>query len=265
MYAKLLIASVIGLASFGVAFYLLSRVQGVGGTIPLKAIGAVEVTGFLLNIMLFLISLFSLYVALAAFDYARQAGAEQGASLDASRRALESVVATAQKQQELLDESLKVSAGHFALVKQQREDELRRLAQKPRFEFALGSIAEKELREQQRIRVRADQRGIVEFDFIVKNVGDATARQPVLLVNAQPPTVGVSEHGQARRTANAYLLQIGGLAVMDMPPFQIAKTPYRYSVDAFVPPDVGAFSLTFKMWGDNAPVHEITVQLDVTR
>ncbi|OGW67049.1 MAG: hypothetical protein A3H49_10610 [Nitrospirae bacterium RIFCSPLOWO2_02_FULL_62_14] len=259
---KLLLAAIVGTIGFVAAFYLLSRLDLRNLTSSFKMSVPLDVITFLLNLSLLFISLVALFVALAAFNVAREAGNEQRAALDASRKAIESVVGTAQKQQQLLDENLKIASAHLELVRQQQEEEIRRLAQKPKFEFALGSIPEDAL-SKVRIRVRANEQRVVELVLSVKNVGDATARRPILRASATPANVALSEHGQGQRSKDPNILQIGGFSVMDMPPYNTSQTPSRYAIDVFAPPNLNTFSIMFRMWGENAPSHAVTGEFEI--
>jgi len=259
---KLLIAAIVGALGFAAALYLLSRLDLRDLASSFKMAVPLDVITFLLNLSLFFVSLVALFVALAAFDAAREAGNEQRAALDASRKAIESAVGTAQKQQQLLDEDLKIASAHLELVRQQQEEELLRLAQRPKFEFALGSIPEDVLNKV-RIRVRANDQRVVELVLSVKNVGDATARRPILRASATPSSVALSGHGQGQHSKDPNILQIGGPSVMDMPPYSTSQTPSRYAIDVFAPPNLSTFSIMFRMWGDNASSHTVTGEFEI--
>ena len=259
---KLLVAATVGAIGFAAAFYLLSRLDLRDLTSSLKMSVPLDVVIFLLNLSLLCVSLVALFVALAAFDAAREAGNEQRAALDASRKAIESAVGTAQKQQQLLDENLKIASTHLELVRQQQEEEIRRLAQKPRFEFALGPFQEDALNKV-RIRVRPNEHHVVELVLSVKNVGEVTARRPILRASATPASVALSEHGQGLRSKDPNVLQIGGSSAMDMPPSSASQAPSRYAIDIFVPPNINTFSILFRVWAENAPTHAVTAEFEI--
>lgn len=262
MSMKLLLAAIVGAIGFAAAFYVLSRLDLRNLTSSLKMSVPLDVITFLLNLSLLFVSLVALFVALEAFNVAREAGHEQRAALDVSRKAMESVVDTAQKQQQMLDENLKMYSSHLELVRQQQEEDIRRFAQKPKFEFALGVIQEDVLNKV-RIRVRTNEQRVVELVLTVKNVGEATARRPILRASATPSSVALSEHGQGQRSKDPHILQIGGPSVMDIPPSSTSQMPSRYAIDVFAPPNLSTFSITFRMWGENAPSHAVTGEFEI--
>jgi len=216
------------------------------------------------NVALFVITMFTLFVAMAAYYSAEQSGKQQQAALDASRAALEKVVGTASRQQELLDENLKVAKAQLEVVREQREDERKRLSRKPRIEVMLGEVTEAKILEMKEIPVMARDDGSVPMMFAVKNVGDATLLQPFLFLVTEPKTVVVKEAGRPKTGSDVpNALQFAGLSVMDMPPFEISQTPSAFNVEIVVPKDVTTVTLHFKMWGTNLTVHALDIRFRV--
>jgi hypothetical protein len=267
---KLIAAALMALLVFGATWYLFTWLESQSLSLSpkvilpfLRELKPGDAISFLLNSLLFIIALLSLYVAVLAFQDAQKSGQEQKASLEKSREALESVVATATRQQELLDKALHVSSAHFELVQKQSEEEARRLARKPLLEFAIGEISEVELTKLPLINLTADKFDVVAIDFRVKNVGDAAALKPVLIVSSQPASVKLSERGQRPVASNP--LQFAGLTSLDIQPFSIAGTSYRYPIDAWAPNDRPLFVITFSIYAENAPQKQLTINVQVTR
>ena len=252
-WMRVVVASTIGLLGFAATYYLLSRADPKALASAASA-DLIALSSLVVNVFLFIISIVSLYIALAAFNYARAAGADQQQSLDASRSALDAVVSTAGKQQQLLDENLKIAFAHFEVVKQQRDEELRRLQRKPRLEITVGNLTKEEISKLEAIRVAPNERSIIPIDFIVTNQGDVALLHPLILITADPSMVVVSQRGQSASADNPNWLQLGGLAFMDILPYEITQTGYSYKVDVVVPPDVQDFVLDFKIWGENLAV-----------
>ncbi len=163
---------------------------------------------------------------------------------------MESVIETANKQKNLLEENLKTASTHLALVQQQREEEIRRLTRKPRVEIGLGEISSKQLKAVKHINVAVDKNNIATFDFVVTNIGDAPVTQPVVLIIAEPGTVFLDPRGnRVSERDNHNMVQFSGSTTLDLLPFEMSRRPYRYSIDAVVPPTVKEFNLHFTIYG----------------
>lgn len=223
-----------------------------------------NIVSLAVNVALFVITIFTLLVAMAAYYSAEQSGKQQQQTLGASRQALESVVGVALKQQELLDENLKIAKAQLEVVREQREDERKRFSRKPQIEVMLGEVTEARIREAKEITVAVGEDGGVPMAFIIKNVGDATLLQPSLFLVGEPKTIIVRKTGQSKDASSPQnVLQIAGAAVMDMPPFEITQTPSAFNVEIVVPQDLTIFTLHFKMWGTNLTVHALDIRFRV--
>jgi len=220
----------------------------------------------LVDVLAFIISIASLYIALASYQEAQKSGAEQQRSLEASRKALESVIETAQKQRTLLEENLKTASTHLALVQQQRKEEMRRLAKKPGVEIGLGSISSKQLKALKHINVAVDENNVATFNFLVTNIGDAPVIQPDVLIIAEPRNVLLDQRGnRVSKRDNHNVVQFSGPTSLDLLPFEISKTPYAYTIDAVVPPTVKEFSLDFSIYGLNQALTTAKAHIVVIR
>src|SRR5712691_1740059 len=113
--------------------------------------------GDIVNIAAVLMAAFSLFVAIAAYRDATRSGAEQQRTLDASRSALEVVVETATKQQQLLERAAGTLDTQLSLLQEQARRELERLGRKPTIEVALGDIPWSVLRTNPTVPVRFEQ------------------------------------------------------------------------------------------------------------
>jgi uncharacterized membrane protein YhaH (DUF805 family) len=79
----------------------------------------VNLFGLSLNVTLFLLSLFSLYVAVKTYRDAEKSGKEQAATLESSRKALEAMVSTAKTEMGLMDTFVDLSRQQLDTLKSQ--------------------------------------------------------------------------------------------------------------------------------------------------
>ena len=183
----------------------------------------------------------------------------QEATLDASRQALESVVATARGQQDLLRQDLEIHREQWA-------KELERLARKPRLEITLGNTPWQVLRRNPTITLIVGKEYWATLTFDVRNKGNAPVVQPVVLIVASPPTVELVEpisHGVPRQNRNVF--QISGSGVLEFQPETLAGEPYRITVDAWAPPDLREFDVVFQIHGQNLKVVKTGIHFQIIR
>jgi hypothetical protein len=100
-------------------------------TLALEKVSFVEILNAAVNLAVLAISALALYIALQSYRDTTRTSFEQQRTLDDSRKALESVVAVAKKQQELLASNLEQTQGLFNLQSEQYRRELEREGKKP--------------------------------------------------------------------------------------------------------------------------------------
>jgi hypothetical protein len=239
-------------------FYKFPRIQLVSPQ-PL-----LDIVALIVNIAIFLLTLISLFYAVAAYQYAIASGAEQQRTLESTRKALEQEVATTDRQRQLLDSSLSVLSEHLSVVKNQWEGEKERLARKPMAEISLGDLTPDHLLTEPTIPILF-QGSTMRFDFTVKNVGNAPVLHPVVIFRATPDSVGVNPPGVDLPKQLHNVLQMSGNQVEDLVPYDIAQIPYSFQVEATVPNDIATFDLEFCLFAQNLAKQVRRVHITVIR
>ena len=107
------IASILTLSGLAVFAYLLWKIAPV-------TVGSFDL-GNLTNMATLVIAIFSLYVAVAAYQKSVTDSEEQQKSLDASRSQLQAVVDAATKQQEILSQNLETSKAQPLPIRNESE------------------------------------------------------------------------------------------------------------------------------------------------
>jgi len=248
--------------------------------------------GDLTNIATLVVALFSLYVAVAAYQKSVKDSEEQQKSLDASREQLQAVVDAATKQQEilsrnletskaqqeLLSKSLEISKSQLGLVKEQRKEEQERQARKPIAEIHLqtttGSKPLDDLEKLPEIDFPLEQsKRWGQIVFVVLNKGKVEIIRPVVKIVSSQDKVSVDNDGVGLLRAQGRLrdptihndIQFSGPGVIDIEPAEVAGGGYRFTVDITVPDSITAFDLTFLIHGNNLPRKAHTLHFKVIR
>jgi hypothetical protein len=211
------------------------------------------------NVLTITLTLFSLIVAILAFNYARQSGAQQSAILESQRttlvdsqRALASVVGQLDDQRRLLDETLKTSTNHLTLVRDAYEAERKRLARRPEIRIGIGTMSEAEIEHPLPLPIEADN--FARIDIMLENIGDADLRRPTVIVRAAPGGQGIYfEPRRVRSGEQRNPFQFSGPNVQDIRPMSVAKVKTKFEVDVHVPPAVNAFDIEVRVFGEDAP------------
>src|SRR5256885_15545323 len=95
--------------------------SAVKGTLPTSDL--LNATGLVVNVLVFVIGLASLYIAMVAYVDAKAAGDQQQRSLDESRKSLESVVQFVDQQNALMKENLQTTRNQLAILQDQWKTE----------------------------------------------------------------------------------------------------------------------------------------------
>ncbi|MEK7791672.1 MAG: hypothetical protein AAB306_00820 [Pseudomonadota bacterium] len=248
--------------------------------------------GDLTNIATLVVAVFSLYVAVAAYQKSVKDSEEQQKSLDASREQLQAVVDAATKQQEilsrnletskaqqeLLSKNLEISKSQLSLVKEQRKEEQERQARKPIAEITLQTPAGPkpldDLEKLPEIDFPLEKgRKWEKVVFRVLNKGKAEIIRPVVKIFSSQDKVSVDEGGYGHFRAEGRLrdatlrneIQFSGLSVNDIEPAEIAGGGSLFTVDITVPDSINAFDLTFLIHGKNLSRKAHTLHFKVIR
>ena len=261
---------------FGLVYFAQAKLGGKGlGTFPIGST-LIEVVTFPLNVILFFIGIVSLVVAIAAFREAQEGGKQQQEALDASRKALEQVVVTARTQQELMERSLKtsmeqhklleasvnVTGEHLALYQQQVEAEKKRLAQKPKFVFELQQGLNEQRLATETCDVTLGVDHTFGLDLHIKNVGDATALDPNLLIVASSKAVEVRPTKGGNPSLESFILIMPPSALGPIEPHHLSNLERLVEVKVD-PKTERSFTLTIKLSGSNFKAHEVVMRVNV--
>jgi hypothetical protein len=248
--------------------------------------------GDLTNMATLVVAIFSLYVAVAAYQKSVKDSEEQQKSLDASREQLQAVVNAATKQQEilsrnletskaqqeLLSKNLEISKSQLGLVKEQRKEEQERQARKP--------IAEINLQTTTGPKPLDDLEKLPEIDFpleqgkrwgkvvfLVLNKGKVEIIRPVVKIFSSQDKVSVDNDGIGHLRAEGRLrdptihneIQFSGPDVNDIETAEVVGGGYRFTVDITVLDSINAFDLTFLIHGKNLSRKAHTLHFKVIR
>lgn len=248
--------------------------------------------GDLTNIATLVVAIFSLYVAVAAYQKSVKDSEEQQKSLDASREQLQAVVDAATKQQEilsrnletskaqqeLLSKSLEISKSQLSLVKEQRKEEQERQARKPIAEINLqtttGPKSLDDLEKLSEIDFSLEHgKRWKEVVFRVLNKGKVEIITPTVRIVSSQDTVAVEREGTGRLREGGRLrdptihnaIQYSSPEVNDIEPAEVAGGGYAFTVDITVPDSINAFDLTFLIHGKNLSRKAHTLHFKVLR
>jgi hypothetical protein len=190
----------------------------------------------------------ALIIALFALHSSERSAKEQERTLEASRHALETAVSTASSQ--------------LQIIQKQYEEELKRAQRKAALIFLIEGKKYTDPKSDGPLRLRRSKEGPVHFDGVIRNVGDAVAEHPIVLIVATPNTVTISERGEPTgRMPN--VVQMSGITVHDIYPYDVALTDYAYNLDINAPAEVKSFDLSWKFIGANFPAHRFDVAVEL--
>jgi multidrug efflux pump subunit AcrA (membrane-fusion protein) len=245
------------------------------------------------------IAIFSLYVAVAAYQKSVTDSEEQQKNLDASRSQLQAVVDAATKQQEILSQNLETSKAQqdllsksletskiqqeiqrknldtskaqLGVLEEQQKREAERQARKPIAEISLQTNAGMKLLDDlekvPEIEFRLEEsKKWSRLVFLVLNKGKAEISRPVVRIVASPETVFIdrAELRLAERVEHN-TIQFSGPTFNDIEPAEVTGGPYKYMVDITVPDSINAFDLNFSITGKNLTRKEHTLHLKIIR
>jgi hypothetical protein len=253
-------SALFGVSAFVISFSIL-KMKGSIGSIRIGTYGPFETVSFLVNLIVALVSIVSLYIAIAAYLDTQESGKEQKLVLEASRNALESSVALAQAQQKILDENLKISSEHFAIVKEHWQAEKERLSRKPEVKIGLGGFSAEELLKGDPIKVTANDSGYTEFDFVVTNFGKATINKPTIVISTRETLIKIDKRRVRIDRENLNILQFSTSELNDFVPASESGGGHAIMVDIQIPKEVKGFDLSFKIFGENLPSKIIELKI----
>lgn len=214
----------------------------------------------IVNVATLIVAVSALWVAFKAYDAAEQSSKEVIENLERSRQALQSAADLSVKQQRLLDDSLKISRGHFELVEKQWQQEQERMSRRPQVEVYLDSIL---LKEQPNTIQLSNAKSKV-LSFRIKNTGDAPVRKPTVMIVATPESVFIERGKFGRPRLNRNVLQFS-LNVNDILQFDISQVFYTFPAWIRVPENVDEFDIRFQIYGENLPKQVRRLHVNVHR
>jgi hypothetical protein len=235
----------------------------------LRAIPSEFTFSDLVNVAVLCVALFSLliagasvWVAIKSYKDSVATAKQQQEALNASRKALETVVSNSAKQQAVLEQSLRISEDQLRILGEQWDKELERQARKPRIQIALGSIHWEEFQKSPIIPLQIENRdeNSSTLTFTVRNIGNASVYKGFVLISADPKNIVVERHKFRVQIADKYLYQT---PTADLLPYNEAKTYYSFPVDVIIPREVRDFSILFKIFGENLPAQELLTRFRV--
>jgi len=222
----------------------------------------------ILNFVALLVALFSLYIAMRSYDDATKSGEQQQKVLESSRQALEKVVGTAQKQQNLLEQNLEASRTQLAVVKEQWQTQLELLKRKPKLKVVLDNISLEGLKKAVLMPKEFRQEGTPVMSLTIDNLGNAPVIKPTIIVKTSSKLVllqkekftdpMIVEHPSEQ-------IEFTGARILDIQPHIRSKTPYEYRFRVFVPDEAEAFDLQIRVFGENLDAKDYKVDFEMQK
>jgi hypothetical protein len=241
-----LIASLLLLGAAAIALFLL---KGKPSSLAVPKLGISD----FVNISVLLVAVVSLYVAVATYMDAKASAEQQQKTLDASRMALETVVHTAQGQQNLLEQNLETSKTQLSVVQAQWRQEQDRQSRRAQLSMVSlnGTPWETIDQNHDNIQVVIPPAGWIRMAFVLRNTGTASLVHPIYIVFAtlENVFVGGADFRVGRNNHNQF--QQSGVNVLDVLPHSVSGTDFNISVDVTVPNPIQNFDLTFRALGEN--------------
>lgn len=241
-----LVAVLLLLASFAIILFLL---KGKPSSFALPKLGLSD----LVNVALFLVAVVSLFIAVATYVDARDSARQQQESLDASRRALDSVVQQFTQQQALMEKHLEMSQTQLAVVQEQWKREQENLAKRAHIEIVSLNGTDWETIEKNHYDIVAEvaPQTRLPLTFVMRNTGMIALVRPIYLLTATPANVFLDQRDSPRGRPNHNVLQISGITVSDVLPYSQIETDFLVTIDVTISDEVPKFDLSFKIVGEN--------------
>lgn len=261
---------------FALLAYLLSNWIAPLDWSSLKIGDFANLIGLGIGLFAALVAIGSLLVTLAQFRQAIKDSEEQQKNLEASRQQLQAVVETLKQQQETLTRGLDTSRDLFALQKEQqsalnkslettkslyqlqkeeRERILEMASRSPKVQVVVGDqIAEHSIQVSQSVGKDANHTLI---PIVIKNIGTATLRNPIITVEASNKLMGLQLAGAPHPAQpNAFRSRLGGAAILDLLPFGTSELESNSSITVgglSLFQETGEVDINYLVTGDNLP------------
>jgi hypothetical protein len=212
----------------------------------------VQLAGVILNIVALAIAVGAIQVAVNSYKENKESGQKQQVELDASRKALEAVVETAQAQQVVLQEqqaqlqtNLLMSKAQLNLIAEQTQREGERLARKPLVALLHGSADVSGISAPVEIRRGAD---FTRISLTVRNSGDASAEKGIVVIIADQPALRIDradERVGERRNHHRFESMMPNLRPY---PLTQDEFPLQLDLHGSIPDE---FALSINIFGEN--------------
>jgi hypothetical protein len=232
----------------------------------------------LANMATLVVALFSLYVAIAAYQESVRDSEEQQKSLDASREQLQAVVeslksqqhlqsqsldtskalltlqerlvSTTREQQDVLTQSLETSRTLLALQKEERE-RLQELAnRKPKVLALLGDVILEKSKVEIPLTVeKGTNRAYLPLH--IRNVGTASLQKPSYVAHTPNREGTIWLEGTISDVKRPFHTEQSGLMVKDLLTFRGSGTTYNSGIYIVAPETVSELDIMFSLTGEN--------------
>ncbi len=205
----------------------------------------VQLAGVILNIVALAIAVGAIQVAVSSYQDSKTAELKHQQELELSRKALEAVVATAQTEQQALENNLAVAKAQTEMIAEQAQREKERLARKPLVGLLYGESEVNTLANPIEVHRGAE---FTRVSLSVRNNGDAPAVRGIVVVLADPPTIQVDRADfrlADRRNEHRFETPIP-----DLRPYGQTQDEFPLLLDLHgtIPDD---FTISFNIFGEN--------------
>jgi hypothetical protein len=205
----------------------------------------VQLAGIVLTILALAIAFSALQLTLTAARQTEQELKKQQAGLDASKKAIDTIIEAVQNQNNVIESNVAVSKVQLELIQRQAELQQERLARKPFVDLYYGGGSVDELASPVRIRKSGES---IALRFVVRNNGDAAAQRGMIVVIADPSTFEIDQEGAPKpERRSLHRLQVGMHDLLSYTP-----THDEFSLDLALHGSIPEeFTLSFSVFGEN--------------
>jgi hypothetical protein len=134
---------------------------------------------------------------------------------------------------------------------------------KTHFATDFNGLSPKELAQQFPLPLDFSQKNRARLSFVITNIGNTAALDPLISVHVAPKTVKV-DHADTSfaNRPNHHRYQVKGINIL---PVETGGTSYDFTVDVWAPKEVETFHLTFRIIGDNISAQELPLEFRISR
>jgi hypothetical protein len=157
-----------------------------------------------------------------------------------------------------VDDRIKWKQAYPFPIKKSKLEFSEQEARKPKVELTFNGLSQKDLQGQFPLPLILEPSLTATLDFVVTNVGNGSVLNPLISVFVDPQTVRVDRRGGVYETKpNHHRYQVNGRTLL---PKEMSAASYEFTVEVLVPAEIDAFTLLFRIVGDNLPHEDLVMK-----